>query len=233
MRTLAVLPVKRFGAAKQRLETRLAPAARAELAEAMLADVLAAASAAHALAAVAVVTGEPRAVRLAGVAGAEVVPAPREAGQSAAAADGIGYALAAGFERVLLLPGDTPLVAASDLDGLLARAAADALAAVVVPDRHGTGTNALVLSPPDALVPSFGPDSLARHRAGAEAASLAWRVERLAALAHDVDTPDDLDALARAIRSAGRQRARRTREVLARTHLVRTEPRATAAGAGP
>jgi 2-phospho-L-lactate/phosphoenolpyruvate guanylyltransferase len=233
MRTLAVLPVKRFGAAKQRLETRLAPAARAELAEAMLADVLAAASAAHALAAVAVVTGEPRAVRLAGVAGAEVVPAPREAGQSAAAADGIGYTLAAGFERVLLLPGDTPLVAASDLDGLLARAAADALAAVVVPDRHGTGTNALVLSPPDALVPSFGPDSLARHRAGAEAASLAWRVERVAALAHDVDTPEDLDALARAIRSAGRQRARRTREVLARTHLVRTEPGATAAGAGP
>ena len=233
MRTLAVLPVKRFGAAKQRLARRLAPAARAELAEAMLADVLAAASAAHALATVAVVTAEPRAVRLAGSAGAEVVPDPGEAGQSAAAADGIGHALAAGFERVLLLPGDTPLVAASDLDALLARAAADALEAVIVPDRHGTGTNALVLSPPDVLAPSFGPDSLARHRAGAQAASLAWRVERVAALEHDVDTPDDLDALAPALRSTGGQRAQRTRGVLERAHLVSNEPGATAAGAGP
>ena len=64
-----------------------------------------------------------------------------------------------------------------------------------MPDRHGTGTNALVLSPPDAIEPSFGPDSLERHVAAAEAAGVPHRVEEVPGLALDVDTPDDLAAL--------------------------------------
>src|SRR5215210_442425 len=119
MRTLAVLPVKRFGAAKERLAGPVDPAARAALAEAMLADVLAAVTAAEGIESVAVVTAEPRAVRLARAAGAAIVPDTREHGQSAAAVAGIEHGSAAGFERVLLLPGDTPLLVASELAALL------------------------------------------------------------------------------------------------------------------
>jgi 2-phospho-L-lactate/phosphoenolpyruvate guanylyltransferase len=69
----------------------------------------------------------------------------------------------------------------------------------IVPDRHGTGTNALLLAPPDAIGPAFGPSSCARHadrarRAGHEAA-----VEPVDSLSLDVDTPDDLAALAEAL----------------------------------
>jgi 2-phospho-L-lactate guanylyltransferase len=90
---------------------------------------------------------------------------------------------------------------------------------VIVPDRHGTGTNALLLRPPDAIVPSFGDGSFARHVAGAEAASGPPRVAELPSLVLDVDTPGDLAALREALsaRSAG---AVRTRAVLERLLAV-------------
>ena len=80
---------------------------------------------------------------------------------------GFGYALEKGFDRALLVPGDTPLLDPHEVDDLLATRERRGLAAVVVPDRHGTGTNALLLAPPDAIEPSFGPGSLERHLAAA------------------------------------------------------------------
>ena len=73
------------------------------------------------------------------------------------------------------------------------------LGVVVVPDRHGTGTNALLLTPPDAIAPAFGPGSCERHAALAGAAGVAVEVDPLASLAIDVDTVDDLDALRAAL----------------------------------
>jgi len=68
---------------------------------------------------------------------------------------------------------------------------------VIVPDRHGTGTNALVLCPPDAIAPSFGPESFERHRRLAEAAGLRVSVMRPPSLLLDIDTGADLAALRR------------------------------------
>ena len=70
----------------------------------------------------------------------------------------------------------------------------------VVPDRHGTGTNALLLAPPDAIAPAFGEGSRARHEGLARAGGLVARVEPLASLAPDVDTADDLAAVAALLR---------------------------------
>ncbi len=214
MRTLAVLPVKSFDAAKGRLRRRLDPAARAALAEAMLGDVLAAIARAEEIDGVAVVTADARAAAVARRTGAEVLPDPDEAGQSPAAAIGIGRALATGCDRVLLVPGDTPLLAPADLDGLCARATAASLGAAIVSDRHGTGTNALLLRPPDVLAPSFGSNSLARHVASALRAGVVHAVERLTALEHDVDTPEDLAALGARLRASEPATAPRTRTAL-------------------
>lgn len=200
MRTLAVLPAKSFSAAKARLAARLGPAARAELAEAMLGDVLEALDRAQALDAVAVVTAEPRAAAAAVEFAAEVIPDTEETGQSPAAALGIAYAVRDGYERVLLVPGDTPLLESGEVDDLLARCAAAEVGAAIVPDRHGTGTNALLLSPADAIAPSFGPASLARHLAAARETAVAHAIEPVAGLEHDVDTPEDLAALALRLR---------------------------------
>ena len=212
MRTLAIVPVKSFDVAKQRLSGALARGSRESLAQAMFTDVLAALRHVTALDGVVVVTADPAAERAARQR-ATVLVDDRRAGQSAAAEIGIRHALARGFGRVLLVPGDTPLIDAGEVDGLLQRTAAAGVAVGVVADRHGTGTNALVLTPPDAIAPSFGPDSFDRHVAAAAAAGTPHRLEHAPSLEHDVDTPDDLVALIRALEGT-RTGAQRTRGAL-------------------
>src|SRR3954468_10025163 len=107
MRTVAVLPVKRFARAKQRLREALADEPRARLAAAMAGDVLQGLCAYEPFARVIVVTGEPPVAEHALACGAHVVQDDDEAGQSAAAALGVLAARELGAQRALLVPGDT------------------------------------------------------------------------------------------------------------------------------
>jgi 2-phospho-L-lactate/phosphoenolpyruvate guanylyltransferase len=191
--TIAILPVKSFGAAKQRLADTLGAGSRQALAQAMFTDVLHSLRRVGELDEIAVVTSDRLAESAASGERVTLLRDTAEAGQSSAALIGIEHALARGFERALLVPGDTPLLQAGEVASLL-QAAGGAVA--IVPDRHGEGTNALVLSPPDAIEPSFGPGSLARHVAAAEEAGVRHRVEHVHTLALDVDTPEDLAELA-------------------------------------
>jgi 2-phospho-L-lactate guanylyltransferase len=101
-----------------------------------------------------------------------------------------------------------------------------------VPDRHGTGTNALVIAPPDAVEPSFGPGSFARHVSAAESAGVEHRVERVPSLMFDVDTPEDLAELGAALAGdARRGQAPSTRGAL--RQLDRSRARASVARAAP
>jgi len=191
VRTVAVLPVKSFGAAKTRLAVDLG-LPQPELAEEMAAGVLRAlcASAADA---VVVVTRERRVEDLAAELGAEVVEEDELRGHSAAAALGIRRALELGAERVLLAAGDCPLLTVAEVDALLARHSGEGV--VILADRHGTGTNGLLLCPPAAIPPAFGMGSRERHAELAHRAGVPWVVEEVAAFAFDVDTADDLAAV--------------------------------------
>jgi 2-phospho-L-lactate guanylyltransferase len=75
-----------------------------------------------------------------------------------------------------------------------------------VPSHDGQGTNAILVSPPDAFAPSFGPGSFARHKAQAEAAGIASLELTLPGLALDIDEPPDLKRLMEAKRSDPRYR---------------------------
>ena len=195
----------------------------------MVGDVLAALGAVDALDLLVVVTAEPRAAAAARAAGAVVVHDPVEAGQSAAALLGIAAAVERGAERVLLVPGDCPSLEPGEVGSVLAAgdaaaggaAAADAAAGgaaprsvVIVADRHGTGTNALLLTPPHAIAPAFGPGSFERHAGLAAAAGAAFVVAEAPSLQLDVDTPGDLAAL-RAALARLPAAAPRTRALLA------------------
>ena len=212
MRTLAVLPIKSFAQAKQRLGPALQAAPRRALAEAMFTDVLTALRRARRVDAVLVVTGDHLAAQLAGSQGATVLDDRRETGQSDAAALGVARAIELEFPRVLLVPGDTPSLDPVEIDALLAR---EEQGIVIVPDRHGTGTNALLLAPPLAMEPGFGPDSLERHRERAAGAGLPTEVIEVPTLALDVDTTEDLTALRERLQST-RGGAAHTRGLLAR-----------------
>ena len=211
MKTTAILPVKRFDAAKQRLAAGLDDERRSALAAAMLEDVLEAIGAARSIGRTIVVSGDPLAQEIASGAGAEIVPDPADEGHVEAALAGIARAEVEGDERVVLLPGDCPLLDARELDRLLTGVPTEYVA--IVPDRHGEGTNALVLSPPGAIRPAFGEGSRARHEAAAREAGIPFGLEELRSLALDLDTPADLIALTREL-EADRGSAPRTARAL-------------------
>jgi 2-phospho-L-lactate guanylyltransferase len=91
-----------------------------------------------------------------------------------------------------MLPVDCPMMDIEEVDAHIGRSPRTAL---IVPDRHGTGTNALALAPPDVFAPAFGPDSCARHVSRARASGISFALERVESLALDLDTPEDMSLL--------------------------------------
>lgn len=212
--TFAILPVKSFEAAKQRLGDTLAAGTRRALAESMLTDVLMALRRTAAIDEVLLVTSEPAADAIGRGYGARVIDDKQDAGQSAAATIGVGHALEAGATRVVLVPGDCPALDPAELTALLEPPVVGR-AVTLVSDRHGTGTNAVVLAPPDVIEPAFGEDSRARHEAAATAAGVPCTVARIPTLELDVDTIDDLGELRRML-AERRGGAAHTRGMLSR-----------------
>ena len=207
---LAIVPVKRLDVAKSRLAEALGIADRRALMLAMLADVLMNLRRSSGVARIVVVTDD-REVRHRAIAeGAHVVADDESGSHSAAALRGIA-AIASPTDRVLLAPGDCPLLRVEELDELLTTPQP---AVVIVPDRHGSGTNALLLDPPDAIEPSFGEGSRERHVRLAQAAGVEAIVKVVPSLALDIDTPDDFATL-RARFSSQRGGAPATRGVIA------------------
>ncbi len=193
MPTYAILPIKSFDEGKQRLTPGMSSGPRRALAEAMFSDVLTALRRCSAIAEILVVSSAHGAQRIASGHGAAVLE-DDASGHSEAAALGIAHALELGAGRALLVPGDCPLANPADLAALIAHPAPPH-SALIVPDRHGTGTNALLLTPPDVIRPSFGPGSCARHVEIAEAQDAVAEIVEIGSLALDVDTPEDLEAL--------------------------------------
>jgi 2-phospho-L-lactate guanylyltransferase len=197
MRTFAILPIKNLDHAKQRLAAGVGPLPRRALVEAMFADTLVALRRSTSLSGVVVVSSDSRAQRIAEGYGATVVQ-DRESGHSEAAMLGVEQATERGAERVLLVPADCPLIDAGELDRLATWPTPER-GVLVVPDRHGMGTNALLLQPPDVIAPAFGDGSHARHLSNARAAGVAAETVKLASLALDIDTPEDLAAAEQAL----------------------------------
>jgi 2-phospho-L-lactate guanylyltransferase len=195
-RTWAVVPIRGLATAKTRLGPDLGPAARRALVEAMLGRTLIATRDARSIAGTVVVTKDPE---VAGLAQAHRATGLVEHAPDLNAAIVLGrsVAVARGATAVLVLPADIPGVSATAIDALVngaaARGSTAAAAGLVglVTDRHGRGTNALLISPPGIIEPAFGEDSRAVHRAAAAAAHAAW-LELSGPLALDVDTPADL-----------------------------------------
>lgn len=194
-----VLPVKRFDRAKHRLSDVLTPDERRALMEAMLADVLAALGRVEVPYALMVVTSEPRASRAAAALGAEVVFDGGQPGHSEAAALGTRLCARRGVERALLVPADCPLLDATAVERLLSPPRDPHGRVALVTDRAGEGTNALLLEPPEAIQPAFGPGSRRRHGEAAAARGIPFQALEIPSLQLDVDTPTDLAALRAAL----------------------------------
>jgi 2-phospho-L-lactate guanylyltransferase len=195
MNIAALLPVKGFRNAKQRLTPLLSSAAREILAEAMFRDVLRQVRAARGLAGTFVVTGDDRVAGIAALAGAEVIRERGENGETAAVDFARLEMKRAGCEAVLILPGDMPLVRAADIEQVLAQVSVDAAGpfALLVPSHDRKGTNALLLAPPDIIKLRFGYDSFTYHMSQVTAQGLPIRFVENEHIALDIDEPKDLE----------------------------------------
>jgi 2-phospho-L-lactate guanylyltransferase len=180
----AVVPVKEFAGAKQRLSAVLSPVERAALYAEMLDHVLDALIAARGIDGILVVTNEARFHRR----DVRIVPDREGRGQSAAVAQGARILAAEGRRAMLTVPGDLPLATAAEIEHVVAGHER----MTIVPSRDGRGTNALAVSPPDSIPFRFGESSFEPHCAAARAVGMEPRVLRLPGLALDIDTPDDL-----------------------------------------
>jgi len=187
--TVVVVPVRGLEGAKSRLGEALDAEERRDLVEQLLRHTIACALATPGVTEVAVISPDPDALELAAASGARAL-AQRSRGLNPAIHEA-REAIPPGT-RVLVLPSDLPALSPAALLAVLE--AADAAAppcVVIVPDRHGRGTNVLLLDPPDVIDPAFGGDSRAAHAWLASSGGAAF-VEVEGDLGLDVDTPDDL-----------------------------------------
>ena len=191
-----LLPIKDLRNAKLRLAAVLTPEERFGLAQAMLSDTIHAIRGVQQANKIFVITNYEPAMEVAAKLGWEVLREERQISESASVDFASRLCAEAGVTSLLRLPLDLPLVQASDIDELLFTECA-APSVVMVPSRDGTGTNAILRTPP-ALFPShFGPDSFVKHRREAEQVGATIIVRRNPRLEMDVDDEADLRALLR------------------------------------
>jgi 2-phospho-L-lactate guanylyltransferase len=160
---------------------------------AMLADVLDALTGARGLAGVAVVTEDLPATAIALRYGCRVITDGAADGHTGAVTAAGQVLKRQGAAGMLTIPGDVPLVTAAEIEAVLAaHDPATAAGFTIVPAHDDQGSNAVLLSPPDAVPLRFGENSFFPHLAVARASGLTPKVVRLRGLACDLDTPEDL-----------------------------------------
>ena len=194
MRAL-LLPIKDLRQAKQRLAPLLNSEERFALAQAMLADTIRAVRGVRRADRIFVATNYVPAMQAAQENGWELLREERQISESVSVDAASRHCAEWGVTALLRLPLDVPLVRASDIDELLA-VECGAPALVIVPSRDGTGTNAILRTPPELFRSHFGSGSFAKHCDEAERAGAQIVARRNARLEMDVDDEADLRALA-------------------------------------
>jgi 2-phospho-L-lactate/phosphoenolpyruvate guanylyltransferase len=189
----AVVPVKEFEGAKQRLSPALSPEERRLLATTMLEDVLEAVSAVEALAGVLVVTIDPAAASLASRHGARVVSEGAREGHTGAVTAAGRMLVSEGKAGMVTMPGDIPRLSSAEIAATLAAHRA-APSFTIVPAHDDLGSNAIICSPPDAVPLRFGEDSFYPHLDAARARGIDPLIIRQPGIGMDIDNPVDLVA---------------------------------------
>ncbi len=193
-RVAAIIPVGTLEGAKTRLGEMLDAEERRDLVEGLLARTVVAALDVTSLGDVLVVSPDREVLRRASAMGARTLR-QRSDGLNAGLREARVDVVAGGATAVLVIPIDLPLVTteaiAAAATPLTIEPDTDGALVVIVADRHGTGTNALGLRPPDVIEFAFGRGSRQAHLAAAATAG-ASLIELDGPLTVDLDTPEDL-----------------------------------------
>jgi 2-phospho-L-lactate guanylyltransferase len=189
-----LIPIKDPIRAKSRLADLLSSEERRRLAWAMFEDVSRAVTDARKPDRVVMVTSYPPAIERARVLGWDVLIEESQISESASVDWASRILSEQGFDTVMRLPADLPLVRGEDIDALLAVDLA-APGALLVPSRDGVGTNAIIRTPPTLFPSRFGPNSLELHKSEAARVGVECAVVNNSRVGLDIDEVADLHAL--------------------------------------
>jgi 2-phospho-L-lactate guanylyltransferase len=190
----AIVPVKPLRYGKSRLAGTLTEDQRTELNRALLQHTLETLSELKEVDGVLVVSRDPHALTVARSHGARTVQENGQPQLNTALKRATVVAQVYATRGVLVLPADLPLIKKEDIFELIKRAAEPPVV-VIAPDRHGRGTNALLISPPGLIEYDFGENSFQRHCERAKQAGARLEVVELPSLALDLDIPEDFELI--------------------------------------
>ncbi|HWP26310.1 MAG TPA: 2-phospho-L-lactate guanylyltransferase [Xanthobacteraceae bacterium] len=189
MRPWVLIPIRGVQAGKSRLSTVLGREERAAFNELLLRRVMAAASAAFGCERTAVISACDQALHAARSAGVGGLRQCGGTGLNHAVAQGVAWLRSGGARPVLVLAADLPLIVASDLTEIADRGGEGRV--VLCPDKHGTGTNAVLVGEGVSLRFAFGPQSCAAHHREAKCFGATPEIYVNERIAFDIDTPED------------------------------------------
>lgn len=187
----ALVPMKGFAFAKQRLSSVLSSRERAQLARVMLEDVILTLNQCTTLAAVYIVTGDADVAKLGRSLGAYIIADPMQGGLSGALTFAANQLSKQGYTGMLIMPADIPGVKASSVDYMI-KAHEQSPAVTIVGAPSDGGTNALLCSPPDVIPNCFGQQSFAAHCNVTHSVGITPNVLSLPGMQCDIDRPSDL-----------------------------------------
>jgi len=194
----AIVPVKPLRRAKSRLAGVLTDEERAALSQRLMHHTLNVLNQVPEIERTLVVSRDTHALALARQQGARTLTERGTPELNQALVRATLVAKEYGASGVLVLPADLPLLKIEDVHTLI-EAAHDPPVVVLVPDRHGKGTNALLVRPSGLLEYDFGPDSFQRHQERAEALGARLEIRSIPSLGLDLDLPEDLEVLREAV----------------------------------
>lgn len=205
----ALLPLKNFDEAKQRLSGVLSPLERRGLFQAMVEDVLEVLHKHPHLDGILLLSDDPTARLLAELYQVDFLQesALCARGLNGVVQAGVEYLAEQGINDVMVIHGDLPLISAEEVSHLINCHKQQSPALTIAPDARQEGTNCLLCNPASVLTYCYGNQSLARHSLQSRQKNLALKIELLWGMSRDIDTPEDLDFL---IRNAGDNNATRT-----------------------
>jgi 2-phospho-L-lactate/phosphoenolpyruvate guanylyltransferase len=195
MRAALLVPVKSMDNAKQRLAEALDQPHRTQLAQAMLRDVLTAASGVASRVDVFLVTGDPSANAVAHEFGFRVIEDNRNESETAAIEMATAWCVDRAYDTTAVIPGDIPLVTSAELNAVLDAAPAEG--ALFVPAYDRRGSNCVVRRPADLIPLRFGNDSFLPHCEAVRKTGKPLVILELPGIGLDVDQPHELDLLLR------------------------------------
>ncbi len=190
----AIVPVKPLRRGKSRLAGTLTEDERTALNQELLEHTLNVLSSLKELAQVLVVSRDPQALTIARNHGAKTVQEDGQPHLNTALARATVMAQVHSIRGILVLPADLPLLTADDVRALIDRAAKPPVV-VIAPDRHGKGTNALLMVPAGQIEYDFGEGSFHRHCARAKKSGARLEIVELPSLGLDLDLPEDLEMI--------------------------------------